>query len=184
YGKSLDKHPVLRDYWQEYLRLYEVFIFQPVGAKTLTPLYREGTLEKIADHLARLEKNRQDPKDLSENEWVYGGLKIMNILEEVRISKLTGLQTFIDGKNFSAPAFQKRYRAQGVRGIGRKFQTYEFKTPAGTVDEKSKQLLEEVLGKLGTALEEIGDRAIDQWDRAAAIADAVVHLHKSAKAET
>src|SRR5439155_25462014 len=61
YGKSLDKHPVLRDYWQEYLRLYEVFIFQPVGAKTLTPLYREGTLEKIADHLARLEKNLQDP---------------------------------------------------------------------------------------------------------------------------
>jgi Domain of unknown function (DUF4157) len=190
YVRAAEKHPVLAWYVEEWLRLIEVFIFQPIN--TPVPLLnRYGAKEDdtkpetISDHLRDLVKRLEDNTKLSSSEWVYQALYKIDGLNDVRKKRCVEInnKAISDSNKTNEHAiFLKRRFAEGVRDWGAKFleSTADmFKDSSGSIDTSAKSAWEPFLKKLGARVQKIGASAVEAWDRKEAIEKTFDEFHES-----
>lgn len=193
YVKAAEKHPVLSFYVEEFVRLIEVFIFQPLSAP-VPKMRRFGVKEgdaapqTIEDHLIELGKRLEDNTKLSSSEWVYKALYTIDQLNDLRRARCVEIFNTANAeakKTNELSGVRKRRLAEGIRDWGNDFLASTSKIFANTDRQKGqeeKSSWEPFLKKLGARIAATGQTALDVWDRKQAI-DEILHAYDVAAAK-
>ncbi|MEP6714016.1 MAG: DUF4157 domain-containing protein [Terriglobia bacterium] len=170
FAEGFTKDKDLKAYYDEFLRIVEVFIFQPLGLP-IPELYHQksdGKLEKLADHIDRLQNSLQEAKSLSETEWFEGALEMINTLDIERVAQFTKIQHQTDDLLAAGgvPIARKQLYATAVVQMGKNIAQKKIAVP-GTEGGVASVFYE----TLGGRVEAIGKKALDDFDRAAAVGE-------------
>jgi len=161
FALALEHSTLLKAYLEEFLRLIEVFVLQPIN-DSVPVLYNPQSKNKetIAAHVERHTKALEDNTVLKANEWFTPGLSIVRILDDGRVEKCLALQKAASLEPGRPEVFRKRPYASGMHYWGAEIAKIEMTTSASTATWRPQF---QRIGKLVTG---IGDRINKLWGRA------------------
>jgi len=193
YVRAAEKHPALIFYIKEFVRLIEVFIFQPVDApipemRSFNAKIGDKNPKTIEDHANEVGNRRDDHSKVSSSEWVYHALKIVNGLNHIRMAKCVEINNHAAKETTKAGDLNillKRRLAEGVRDWGNHFlasteQVFDkgnLRSPG-----QDKTAWQPFLNRLGAQIADVGRAAIDVWDRKKSIYESLASYIRAGNA--
>jgi len=159
FSLALEHHTILKAYADEFLRLIEVFVFQPIN-EPVPLLYRAGTKETIAKHEERHIKALADNKVLKQNEWFTQALSILRYLDDWRVKKCTELQKAASLEPGRPEVFRKRPYVSGMRDWAADVGKLEMQSAEATASWRPQ------LQRISKLIQGTANKINKLWDRA------------------